>query len=73
MSTGLEVIIQYKGSKYKKLVSGVLSNPAAIQLLLSDLGALRANKPAQKNIRRVESKFYLTWESAGGHKDGVRI
>ena len=75
MSASLEVIIQYNGLKHQKLVRGAIKKPVAVQLLLWDLAALRADhcQPSQKNIKRVRGKFYLSWESAGGCKDGVRI
>jgi len=74
MSASLEVIIQYNGIKHQKLVRGI-KKPVAVQLLLWDLVALRADncQPSQKHIKRVRGKFYLSWESAGGCKDGVRI
>ncbi|OAX39328.1 hypothetical protein K503DRAFT_716704 [Rhizopogon vinicolor AM-OR11-026] len=69
MSTSLEVIIQYKGSKYEKLASGTLKMPAVTLLLLKDLDALRANRPGLDNLKHVKGKFYLTWKSAGTNKD----
>ena len=73
MSAGLEVVIQYNGLKHQKLVRGAISEPVAMQLLLWDLVALRAAHPSQKHIRHVRGKFYLSWESVSGRKDGVRI
>ena len=75
MSASLEVVIQYNGLKHQKLVRGAISEPVAVQLLLWDLVALRADhcQPSQKHIRHVRGKFYLSWDSVGGRKDGVRI
>jgi len=72
MPASLQVIIRYGGSKYEKLASGTLSQEAAIQLLLKDLRKLRANLPAQDNIKHVKGKFHLAWKSAGGRQDKVR-
>jgi hypothetical protein len=71
MPASLEVIIQYKGSKYEKLASGALNWKSTTRLLLNDLDTLRANRPSLDNTKHVKGKFYLTWKSIGGHKDGV--
>ncbi|KAJ8588708.1 hypothetical protein M405DRAFT_240706 [Rhizopogon salebrosus TDB-379] len=73
MPASLEVIIQYKGSKYEKLASGALGWKSTIQLLLNDLDTLRANRPSLDNTKHVKGKFYLTWKSIGGYKDGFSL